>query len=183
MNQNRVEKTNALFCVLTILRGQPMPKSACSRCQQNIEYDASYEGQEVVCPSCDNITILKSNEPDRSIPVASPIPSPSDPAPAQPAVPQPPASTARGPATLPPGVQPRPPEPETEPDPVPEAKPVTPADRIPAPPASDDVDDALPAKFAPGPRRKVAPARRPARQAAAPTPPPPPPPPPPSLEE
>ena len=33
--------------------------SCCTRCDQLIEYDESYEGEEVLCPACDNITRLK----------------------------------------------------------------------------------------------------------------------------
>jgi hypothetical protein len=36
-----------------------MPVSQCTRCDQLIEYDASHEGDEVLCPACDNITRLK----------------------------------------------------------------------------------------------------------------------------
>ncbi|MGB0581775.1 MAG: hypothetical protein ACPGVU_18935, partial [Limisphaerales bacterium] len=114
-----------------------------------------------------------------------PIPSAGATAPVQTAVPAPPASSAQGPQSLPPGVQSKPSVPESEPvpEPEPEVKAVTAVDRI-APPPTDDDDDGLPAKFKPGPRRKVAPARRPARQATAspePAPPPPPPPAPPQV--
>lgn len=33
--------------------------SQCTRCDQLIEYDEPYEGDEVLCPACDNITRLK----------------------------------------------------------------------------------------------------------------------------
>jgi len=38
--------------------------SRCTRCDQLIEYDASYEGEEVLCPACDNITRLQEIPPD-----------------------------------------------------------------------------------------------------------------------
>jgi len=63
-----------------------MPKCACTRCGQHIEYDAAYEGQEVICPGCDNITMLKAAA---AIPPATQPPPPGSPAPAKPAVPTP----------------------------------------------------------------------------------------------
>lgn len=35
-----------------------MPISRCTRCDQLIDFDASHEGDEVLCPACDNITRL-----------------------------------------------------------------------------------------------------------------------------
>ena len=37
----------------------PMRISRCTRCDQLIDYDAPYEGEEVLCPACDNITRLQ----------------------------------------------------------------------------------------------------------------------------
>jgi len=45
--------------------------SQCTRCDQLIEYDEPYEGDEVLCPACDNITRLKEIPP-------SELPEPED---------------------------------------------------------------------------------------------------------
>ncbi len=83
-----------------------MPKCACTRCGQHIEYENSYEGEEVICPGCDNITMLKAAASAMTpvqagaIPAATRPPQPGSPVPAKPAVPVP--SRKPGPTTSPP---------------------------------------------------------------------------------
>lgn len=48
-----------------------MPVSQCTRCDQLIDYDASHEGEEVLCPACDNITRLKVI-PEEELPPLTP---------------------------------------------------------------------------------------------------------------
>ena len=48
-----------------------MPVSKCTRCDQLIEYDAPHEGDEVLCPACDNITLLLELPPETETGVPS----------------------------------------------------------------------------------------------------------------
>jgi hypothetical protein len=43
--------------------------SCCTRCDQLIEYEAPFEGEEVLCPSCDNITRLQEIPEDELPPI------------------------------------------------------------------------------------------------------------------
>ncbi len=83
-----------------------MPKASCTRCGQRIDYDADVEGEEVICPGCDNITRLVSEEPEstsKSEPPALATPEPPNQPPALPQKPKPrpPKSAMAVPVALP----------------------------------------------------------------------------------